>query len=541
MGFITKSLKGLILGIISFGILFVSITAIIAVLLLGNNLQEYEVLVSETVDHGLASAEITVLFKEQVQEWKNVLLRGREQAKLNKYWDKFEDRHREIQDKGRELSGHLAGMSEGRVLDDFLRAHKSIYSQYRAGKDAFIASGFDQQVGDGVVEGIDREPTKLLMELSDMISGKVRAESKVILSESKTLMLATEVIIPLVALVLIAMMFLVITQRFTRPLAELMVHVDRFGNGDFSVAIKMDRNDEIGEIARQLGSAQKSLGGLLTKVKSAAEKVNESAQNMKQNSAEISRGMQSANSRIEQSATAVTEMAATVQEVSRNAAHAAESASRADVSAHDGARLMQETIKTIDILSSEVQKASDVIRKLEDETKNIGTVLDVIRGIAEQTNLLALNAAIEAARAGEQGRGFAVVADEVRSLAQRTQESTTEIQQIIETVQSGAKDAVMAMEQGSQATHICVEQANTAGHSLQEITSTVNDIHMMNSQIATAAEEQTTVSEDISQNINGISSFICEVQGSINQFDDLSKSLVVMADELRQVTSVIRL
>lgn len=229
-----------------------------------------------------------------------------------------------------------------------------------------------------------------------------------------------------------------------------------------------------------------------------------------------------------------------MQEVSRNATHAAESASHADDSAHNGARLMDETIKTIGALANEVGNTSGVITKLEEETKSIGTVLDVIRGIAEQTNLLALNAAIEAVRAGEQGRGFAVVADEVRSLAQRTQESTSEIQHIIETVQAGAKDAVVAMEHGTEATKMCVDQANAAGKSLQEITSTVNDIHMMNTQIATASEEQTTVSEGISQNINGISSFTSDIHRSVGEFDDLSQSLVDLVDELRQATAVIR-
>jgi methyl-accepting chemotaxis protein len=167
-------------------------------------------------------------------------------------------------------------------------------------------------------------------------------------------------------------------------------------------------------------------------------------------------------------------------------------------------------------------------------------VLDVIRGIAEQTNLLALNAAIEAARAGEQGRGFAVVADEVRNLAQRTQESTAEIQQIIENVQTGAKDAVSAMEQGSESTATCVEQANIAGAALDEITMAVNEIHMMNTQIATAAEEQTTVSEDISKNINEISHATTEIHTNIRQFNELANSLAQMAEELNTITTKIK-
>jgi methyl-accepting chemotaxis protein len=287
----------------------------------------------------------------------------------------------------------------------------------------------------------------------------------------------------------------------------------------------------------QLGNAQEFLRSFMMQIKSASEQLTKNADTVNTTSATIAEGTESTTSRLEQTATAVTEMTSTVQEVAQNATGAATSASNADASAQKGREVMQNTITTINALSQEVTSASDVIRKLEEDTSSVGTVLDVIRGIAEQTNLLALNAAIEAARAGEQGRGFAVVADEVRNLAQRTQESTSEIQQIIENVQTGAKDAVVAMVQGSESTATCVEQANAAGSSLDEITGAVNEIHMMNSQIATAAEEQTTVSEDISKNINEISESTNEIHGNVRKFNQLASSLAEMAEELNSITA----
>jgi len=540
VNFITKSLKGLILSTIAVGLAVIGITALVVVIILNEDIKTFNLVVDDAITHEREAVEITILFKLQVQEWKNVLLRGHNSENLDKYWERFEDKHREIQRKGLALSEYVTDENQRDILDIFLRTHQQLLEKYTLGKDAYMRNGYDTAAGDAVVSGIDREPAKQLQNLIKTYRGIVNEHSTGILDHAASFLFFTKIMIPVMCLLLFGCICLVIKYYFSQPLNALMKSVTYFGESDFSVPIDVSHNNELGIIARQLDTAQSSLRELFTTVKSTAEDVNDNALKIKSNSSLINQGMESTNSRIEQSATAVTEMASTVQEVSRSASHAAESASRADDSAHNGASLMDETIKTIGALADEVSNTSGVIAKLEDETKSIGTVLDVIRGIAEQTNLLALNAAIEAARAGEQGRGFAVVADEVRSLAQRTQESTAEIQQIIETVQGSAKDAVVAMEHGTEATKMCVDQANAAGKSLKEITSTVNDIHMMNTQIATASEEQTTVSEDISQNINGISSFTSEIHRSVGEFEDLSQSLVDLVNKLGEATSVIR-
>ncbi|MCB1905273.1 MAG: methyl-accepting chemotaxis protein, partial [Gammaproteobacteria bacterium] len=204
-------------------------------------------------------------------------------------------------------------------------------------------------------------------------------------------------------------------------------------------------------------------------------------------------------------ATAINEMAATVQEIAQSASNAADGARTADADARKGSERVDSSAISIRDLAQDVERAAEVIHKLENEAEKVGSVLDVIRGIAEQTNLLALNAAIEAARAGEQGRGFAVVADEVRTLASRTQQSTTEIQGMIEKLQSGARNAVSVMDAGREKAQVSVERAESAGSSLIEITKAVASISSMNTQIASAAEEQSAVTQEINRNITEIS------------------------------------
>ncbi|NIA02649.1 MAG: methyl-accepting chemotaxis protein, partial [Planctomycetia bacterium] len=234
-----------------------------------------------------------------------------------------------------------------------------------------------------------------------------------------------------------------------------------------------------------------------------------------------------------QVATAMNEMTTTVQEVACNATQTAEAANKANTETDSGRQIVTKTIESITELASEVETAAITIQQLESDSENIDSVVDVIRGISEQTNLLALNAAIEAARAGEQGRGFAVVADEVRTLASRTQESTLEIQSMIESLQTGAARAVEVMEQGRNKAQGSVENAARAGESLNVITSTVATISDMNTQIASAAEEQTAVAEEINRNIANISLLGDQTSEGARQTAASSEEMAQLAVQLQ--------
>jgi len=231
------------------------------------------------------------------------------------------------------------------------------------------------------------------------------------------------------------------------------------------------------------------------------------------------------------------EMTTASQEVSRNALEAADSAHRGEESVFTAKEVLTDTVQSVGLLAKEIEHGANVVNALQGDVGNIVAVLDVIRGIAEQTNLLALNAAIEAARAGEQGRGFAVVADEVRTLASRTQESTQEIQDMIERLQSGASEAVTVMEGGKESSDLTVAKANAAEGSLDEITGAITTISDMTTQIASAVEEQSAVSEDINRNLTRIVDIAVDTASDTAASTDATQNLLQLCDELRgQVT-----
>ncbi len=235
------------------------------------------------------------------------------------------------------------------------------------------------------------------------------------------------------------------------------------------------------------------------------------------------------------------EMTATVSEVAQSTTAAADSAHSADASAANGDSIVQESIASMVALSAQIQGTAQVITHLANESQNIGRVLDVIKGIAEQTNLLALNAAIEAARAGEQGRGFAVVADEVRTLASRTHSSTQEIESMIATLQTGVQEAVTAMEQGITQVEQANSKANMAGEALKEIVVSVDSIAQLNTHIATAAEEQSSVAEDINRSIMAISDITQQSVQAANELTESVGNLSHLAENMRAEVARFRL
>ena len=342
-------------------------------------------------------------------------------------------------------------------------------------------------------------------------------------------------IIIIIGLALSALVAFILLSVIITPMKRLLAHLEDVaeGEGDLTVRLEVNSHDEMGRVAdafnRFVSKIHKLIGSSIDSTRQLAG----STQQLTVVAAESSQAVAQQMSELDQVATAITEMTATVQEVARNAGSAAAAARDADSQANQGKHVVIETIETINELAEAVQHSADVINMLKDESTNIGTVLGVIKSVAEQTNLLALNAAIEAARAGEQGRGFAVVADEVRQLASRSQQSTQEIEKIIQALQGRAKDAVQAMEEGRDRANRSVTQAASAGQALEEITRAVSTISDMNTQIASAAEEQSAVTEDINRNT-------VSIQTLANKAAEGSSHTAAAADELAALADLLR-
>ncbi|WP_018871947.1 methyl-accepting chemotaxis protein [Thioalkalivibrio sp. ALJ16] len=320
-------------------------------------------------------------------------------------------------------------------------------------------------------------------------------------------------------------------QRMRETMAAIAEH------RDLSKRVATANDDEIGKTAVALNAMLDQFETSISELRGMTDQMASAAEELSAVSTQTNANLDSQRSQTEQVSTAMNEMTATVQEVARNASDVASSSQEADHESREGSKVVQSVVEDIGKLSGEVGQIADTIHTLDEQGQQIGSVLDVIRGIAEQTNLLALNAAIEAARAGEQGRGFAVVADEVRTLASRTQDSTSDIQAMIEALQAGTKQAVSAMSRGREMAESTATDAERAGQALETIVSAVTQIRDMTSQIASSAEEQNAVAEEINRNITTINEITSETVSGANQTATASHELADISSRVRELAS----
>jgi len=339
-------------------------------------------------------------------------------------------------------------------------------------------------------------------------------------------------------LIMLAIAMRFFASKLTEPLILLKDAMSMIEQqSDLTRRVDIHSKDETGDMATSLNSMLDKFQNIVQQVTGSTAQLATAAEEMSTVTLQTSHGIQKQQSQTDQLATAMKEMATTVQEVARHAVEASGAASTANDESSTGRQVVNNAVNTINTLAQAISRSAEAIQRVEADSDRIGTVLDVIRGIAEQTNLLALNAAIEAARAGEQGRGFAVVADEVRTLAGRTQESTQEIQAMIESLQTGSKEAVKLMDESREQAQIGVEQTAKAGDALTAIADEVARINDMNTQIASAAEEQSAVAEEINHNVLTISQVGDESAQGAEQTSHASKDLANLATELQQMVA----
>ncbi len=334
---------------------------------------------------------------------------------------------------------------------------------------------------------------------------------------------------------------LYVNRSIRKPLEETVAIIAKLADGDLTQKVYPTSHDEFGELFDSVGHLTTKLRDILGGIASGSQQLAASAE---QTAAIARQGHESINRQKQQTelvATAMAEMTATVNEVANSANSTLGEVQDANTETTKGQSIVRENVATINRLAGEIERASHVIDKLNEYSDNIGSVLDVIRGIADQTNLLALNAAIEAARAGEQGRGFAVVADEVRTLASKTQVSTSEIQDMIERLQNGTKDAVAVMEKSQTEARVSVDQTAKAGEALESITRAVGVINDMSTHIASSAEEQSAVTNEMHENITNISTLAEQNAQGANESLSASQQLAKLAEQLQQMVSQFKL
>ncbi|WP_087499688.1 methyl-accepting chemotaxis protein [Pseudomonas sp. SID14000] len=332
-----------------------------------------------------------------------------------------------------------------------------------------------------------------------------------------------------------------ITRQIIIPLRQTLRAAERVASGDLTQELPVQRRDELGQLQASMQRMTQGLRELIGGIGDGVTQIASAAEELSAVTEQTSAGVNNQKVETDQVATAMNQMTATVHEVARNAEQASEAALMADQQAREGDRVVGEAVAQIERLADEVVNSSEAMNQLKAESDKIGSVLDVIKSVAQQTNLLALNAAIEAARAGEAGRGFAVVADEVRSLAQRTQQSTEEIEELIAGLQSGTQRVASVMDSSRQLTDSSVELTRRAGSSLETITRTVSSIQAMNQQIATAAEEQTAVAEEINRSVMNVRDISDQTSAASEETASSSVELARLGTHLQGLVGRFRL
>ena len=413
----------------------------------------------------------------------------------------------------------------------YFSAHDQLYQAVMQNDSARIGD-----YRDGLTRTTLEQATKLTMtlrEINDRIGLAMEKNSDQAYESAKQLSVA----IGLVTLIFVVLVAWYLTQQIKQPVNKLLELVGKVAAGDLAahLDLKWFNNDELGKLAKGFGEMQGNLRNLVSEVSGSVVQLSSAAEEISAVARQSASNMNNQQHELNQLATAMNEMQATVQEVSRNTSDAASAATQVSSSAELGANTVNDSIKRIEQVAGAIESTAVVIRQLGDDSRNIGMVLEVIRGIAEQTNLLALNAAIEAARAGEQGRGFAVVADEVRTLAKRTQDSTSQINTIIAELQQRAEQAGTTMQQSQEMMNSTVSTAREAGLSISEISNSVESISHMNIQIATATEEQGAVSEELNRNVVNISHASEEVAAGATQMAQACNDLNHLANQLQEM------
>lgn len=461
---------------------------------------------------------------------------------------------------GQTTESHLAEFNENaqQALDRMNSAVKRLQGTGIAGKVAGFESAYQRwmqaaeqsmalaesgarQAAQSALKGDSQTSFDALRRFFDVAGAHADEQAKLSATHASEEALSRSVMILgasiLTVLVCVAL-FIIFLRLIVNSIGTLKKQLDNIaeGEGDLTQRVPVETSDDLGQLATSFNQVLANLQSMVGSIQTLSENLGKEAMQLSTAARDNNDGINRQNDLISMVATAINEMQSAIEEVAGNASRAADVTRHAQETSEKGGRIIHDSSAQVQTLAEQILKAVEVIRKLSEDSKNITSVLEVIRGVAEQTNLLALNAAIEAARAGEQGRGFAVVADEVRTLAQRTQQSTEDIQRMITTLQTGVSDIVSVMETGSEQAGETERLATEAEKELKTILESMNDIMDVNASVASATEEQTQVVEEINRNIVNINELASESSRRSERINDISATLDSYAASLRQQT-----
>ncbi|TAN44794.1 MAG: methyl-accepting chemotaxis protein [Nitrospirae bacterium] len=416
---------------------------------------------------------------------------------------------------------------------------KSFEEFYSTGKkmfDAYNLSG--KEAGNKVMEDFDKKANQIneILDSRSKMGEKHFKRSWADLNKTLDFSSILVIVVSLIAIVIGIVVALVLSSKIEKPIRQVVEMAESISKGNLACSsIEIKTHDEIGMLAKALNDMKCSLGNTISKITSSANEVSSAAVQLLSTVDQITKRVDEQAGRTNQAATASTEMSQTVIDIARNSASIASSATHTSDVAKDGETIVAKTVDEVQKIASTVSETAELIKSLGERSKQIGDILSVIKDIADQTNLLALNAAIEAARAGEQGRGFAVVADEVRKLAERTGKATTEISGMISAIQNETEKAVISMEDSLKRVELGADLSSQAGDSLGKIVASVAELQSMVQQIATATEEMSTVSENISGDLEAIANVSKDTSHSAEEISHSSNNLAKLATELKEV------
>lgn len=467
------------------------------------------------------------------------------------------------QESPADINDTLARMQEGKAALDAAdgryealissEQERSAYGQFVAARDRYMAqqevvtdlvkSGRRQAAEDAVSSKLNGYADDMVAKLAELTrlnqQGASAAAGKTsdVYGDSVKMVLALA-IASVVATIVLALM---LTRSIVGPISQALQVARTIASGDLSQRVQVEGSDEPAELLKALAAMRDSLSDTIEGISNASSQLASASEELNAVTEDSARGLRQQNNELEQAATAVNEMTAAVEEVARNAASTSDASRETDEHSRNGQDQVRQTVSSINALTNDLTETADNVESLAAEVNSITQMLDVIRAVAEQTNLLALNAAIEAARAGEQGRGFAVVADEVRALAHRTQQSTTEIEQMIGSVQKGAGNAVQAMQGSTSMAATTLRLAQAAGEALDGVTRAVSSINERNLVIASASEEQVQVAREVDRNLVNIRDLSTQSAAGAEQTNSASQELSRLAVQLRDLVARFRL